>query len=367
MLFKVVLLTGIPAVFFLLTRKFLTHKWDTATARRRIFPVGTKKRSHSSPQVNWHPRLKIQKQADGFVDGRNIENSLSVEHGYYTTLTGVKLFWQSHRPKRLEDVTHIVVNCHGYGDHCDYGVRQTALTLAALNSAWVFSYDMPGHGRSDGLWALIDDWRNMILQVAELVECCFLPKTDELQKPVFCWGESLGGAVAIHLCMCRPEIFKGVVLSSPMCGIADDIKPPELVVKALIFLSSFAGTLPITPAKDQSPLVWKDPNDYHSIVLGPQQNFLNYRMKARLATARELLRGSTEIIERASTEMKTPFLIIHGDSDYVCPIEMSRKFHRNALVEDKMLKEVSGGWHAVFTSDIEKIYQDAFDWINKRI
>merc|ERR1719317_1844469 len=184
-------------------------------------------------------------------------------------------------------------------------VRQQAMTTAALNNAWAFTLDFPGHGRSDGLWGYIPDWALMIEQIAEVVQNVFLPKVEKTGKPVFCWGESQGGAVAIHLCMLRPKLFKGVVLVCPMCDIADDVKPPEIVVQALIFVSKFAGTLPVMPSNDHMKLVWKDSRFYDSVVVGPSKNKLSYKGKPRLATARELLRGSLEIIRRCETEMTT--------------------------------------------------------------
>jgi len=364
------LFSGLIFVFILITlcTKLTKLPFDRVEARRNAFPTMIHKRSHTAPQFGWHPALKIRKLPNGLFDDERVEKSLYAEQGYYTTRNNdVRIFWKSYRPKRLEDVTYAVFLCHGYGDHCDYQVRQYAMTHAALNKAWAFTLDCPGHGRSDGLWALIGDWAFMIKQIAEVLEKVFVPMVQQLGKPMFCWGESQGGAVAIHLCMYRPNLFKGAVIVCPMCDVADEVKPPPAVVNSLLLVSKFAGSLPVVPSKDHKPLIWKDPKMYDSIVNGPCRNKLNYTGKPRLATARELLRGSTEIIRRSETEMITPFLLIHGDSDYVCPIEKSREFYKKAAVDDKTFKTIAGAWHGVILEDPERIFGLVFNWINKRI
>jgi len=151
-----------------------------------------------------------------------------------------------------------------------------------------------------------------------------------------------------------------------MCDVADEVKPPPVLVNALILASKFAGSLPVVPSKDHRKLIWKNPKIYDSIVIGPCRNKLNYTGKPRLATARELLRGSTEIICRSEIEMTTPFLLIHGDSDYVCPIEKSREFYKKAAVDDKTFENIAGAWHGVISEDPERIFELVFNWINKR-
>jgi len=348
--------------------KFLKFPLDTAEARRSAFPIVKIKRSHPSPQLGWHPELKLTKKSNGLVDDEKIENNLHVERGYYQTKDGgVKIFWQSHRPMKLEEVTNAVVALHGYGDHCDYGMRQLALAFATLNNSWVLTMDYPGHGRSDGLWGYIGDWELLIKQIAEVVDNVFRPQVEELQKPLFCFGGSQGGAVAICLCMSYSNMFKGLVLSSPMCDVSDEVKPSQPLITLLECVSRVAGSLPLTPSEDHSKLIWKDPQEYQSFQLGDNRNKLGYSGKPRLATARALLRGIEEITSRSTSDMKTPFLLIHGDNDYVCPIEKSIEFYNTVSVEDKTLEVVRGGWHAVFSHDRAKIYNLIFSWINGRL
>jgi len=357
--------------FFILWKKFLKLPLDSADTRRKVYPTTSSKRSHPTPQTCWHSRLKIQKKLDGTVDDGRLEKSLNYEKGYYTTWRrgSTKIFWQSWRPKRLDKVTHGLIICHGYGDHCDYGERQKALTFAALNEAWVFSFDIPGHGRSDGLWGYISDWKLMIAQIAEVIEEVFFTQLSKLDRPTFCFGTSQGGAIAIHLCMQRPELFKGLVLACPMCDIADEVKPPASLTNILVFLSKFGGKLPVMPITDHRKLICKNPEEYERQRVGPHRNLLSYSGKPRMATARELLFASLETIDRAAVDLRTPFLIVHGDCDYVCPIEKSKEFYEKAGVKDKTFKEIPGGWHFLFDPihDSEKIWELFFSWINERI
>ena len=42
------------------------------------------------------------------------------------------------------------------------------------------------------------------------------------------------------------------------------------------------------------------------------------------------------------SDVRVPFLVLHGDSDGLCNIEGSRLLKRDAMVEDKELVEFSG-------------------------
>lgn len=352
-------------------RKFLKLKLDTAEVRRKVFPpMLAGKRSHPSPQTCWHPALKISKNLDGSVDDVSLERRLDYKRGFYHAKRGgVKIFWQSWRPKTLEKVSHGMVVCHGYGDHSDYGERQKSMTFALLNNAWVFTFDYPGHGRSDGLWGLISDWKLLIAQIAETIEEVFLPKLSAIKKPLFCLGTSQGGAAAIHLCMYRPKLFRGLLLLCPMCDVADEVKPSAVVTNALVFFSKIAGKLPVSPVRDFTILIFKNPKEYELQKVGPYRNLLCYSGKPRLATSRELLFASIEIIQRAALDFRTPFLLVHGDCDQVCPIEKSKEFYEKAGVEDKTFEEISGGWHFLFDPihNPERTYGLMFNWINQRI
>jgi len=341
---------------------FLSFEHDSAEARRTAFP--TKQREHPTPQVGWHPDLKI-KEADGIVDAMCLEDSLQVKQGYYKLKSeNVKIFYRSYRPSNIRDVSHGIVLCHGYTDHLDYTIRQVALTMATLNSAHVFTFDIPGHGRSDGLWCLINDWNHMVKQIAEMVETIFCKEMRDNGKPVFCWGYSQGGALAIHLCMSHQYLFKGAILLSPMCEVA--AKPGPWLEGLLNAISYIAGSFPLVPTSDNSINVWKDPKIHHSFKLGPHKNLLAYPGNPRFATARELLLACNEIGRRAKNEMKTPFLILHGTDDKVCPQKASKQFHKTAPVKDKTFISLPGVWHGLLTENIVQHYKYQFDWINRR-
>jgi len=103
------------------------------------------------------------------------------------------------------------------------------------------------------------------------------------------------------------------------------------------------------------------------LYLESHRDRLGYTGVTRLATAREILQASLETINRAVTEMKTQFILFHGDNDYLCPIKKSRQFFEAALVQDKTFENISGGWHGLSQSDMERVFKMIFIWTNKRI
>jgi len=357
---------AIIVVPVILKRYVFRNPLDTGEARRKAFPADRK--SHPMPQLGWHPKMILNKAPGGVVEFDEVEKGLHIEHGFYTTRRDhTKIFWRSYRPVRIEDVSHGIVLIHGYGNHMDFTIRQTALTLAKLNNAYVFSPDLPGHGRSDGLWSLIEDWSLLVSQVAEFVKFSVSPRLKEIEKPLIGFGQSMGGALTITMTMDYPGLFDGAILVAPMCDL-EAISPGKFLTYLLTTISNLGGGhLPLGPAVSFDGLQWKNPEFYKSFYRsGPHINYLGYLARPRLATCKQTICAVEGIERRASKEMTTPFIILHGDSDRICSLNGSKRLYKNAKVRDKTLQVLPGWYHGVLEENVEEHFKYIFDWINER-
>ncbi|CAI7771001.1 unnamed protein product, partial [Closterium sp. NIES-54] len=207
---------------------------------------------------------------------------------YYRNSRGIEIFTKRWQP--LDGVVKgIVVYCHGYGDTCTYHFDAVAVSMAQQQYL-VYGMDYEGHGCSQGLHAYIPRFDTIIDDVVEFTDA--LRASPALSSlPVFLYGESMGGAVAIKTHWRRPDAFRGAVLLSPMCKIAEELMPPPMVVSAFLALSSIIPKVKMVPGKDISDIGMRDLANRKRA----KDNPMSIRGPARVGTAVSLLRTTQEI------------------------------------------------------------------------
>ena len=160
---------------------------------------------------------------------------------------------------KTKDIKAIILICHGFGYHSSGFLSRLAISFAQLGYA-VVMLDYYGHGRSDGLHALVssvDDIANDLLDHLDNV----ITSSSELlkNKKIFVYGESLGGAVAFKICTNTSNSkysIQGVILQSPMIKISDKLKPPEFVVRLFKLIRGIIPYAPIGNILDTFKLIY---------------------------------------------------------------------------------------------------------------
>lgn len=118
---------------------------------------------------------------------------------------------------------------------------------------------------------------------------------------------------------------------APMVKIAEDMKPPKLILHLAIMLARLLPKAPIAPSKNVLQLAFKRADRQIEAVANP----LSYRQKPRLGTALNVLKFCDELY--ASVEsLITPFMVLHGDEDKVTSCESSKDLYRKAGAADKV-------------------------------
>ena len=165
------------------------------------------------------------------------DSDVKVTQGYFrlkrATIAGApaggKLFYSMILPSHGR-VSSVVVFHHGYGDNCDFLIVNPMRAYAHLFDAAVISFDMPGHGRSDGLFVHVPDWFEFVSAAEEFVEDFAKPKCIELKGadsdpplPLIIQGVSMGGGVCATLAIQRPGACIDVKAncSASACTAAD--------------------------------------------------------------------------------------------------------------------------------------------------
>ncbi|MBV9232320.1 MAG: alpha/beta hydrolase [Chloroflexi bacterium] len=176
-----------------------------------------------------------------------------------------------------------LVLIHGYGVTGHIWQRMLPYLIQQHQ---VFIVDLPGHGHSPftGTWQL----REVAPLLAQWLQQMKLP-------PVALMGQSMGGAIAIHLTAYAPELVKRLVLVSA-AGIPFQARLPTLALRSVhSFFQRGNGSYPLELVQDvlrpRIRLLWQS-----------AQEIAHSDFRAELAT------------------ITVPTLIIWGERDVLIPI-----------------------------------------------
>ena len=234
--------------------------------------------------------------------------------GTFSGAGGVEIAWQGWTGE--EPARAVVVIAH---DLCEHGGRYANVVDSIVPQGYpVIAPDLPGHGRSGGERALIDD---IDAAAADLGTVIDQARADHAGVPVFLLGQGMGGALGIALALRRP--LDGLVLCAPM------LAPPST---SPVDATALSRDPEVVSAFESDPLV------HHGPIPEATVTALSEEIAALQAKANELT---------------VPFLLMHGYADRVVGPEESRAFHAAAGSDDKILVLWEGLFHEIFNEPAE--------------
>lgn len=297
---------------------------------------------------------------------------VDLEERYWVNDRGMCLLTSIMLPKDGAPIHAVLCFCHGYMDSTSFMKRIEYQRFVQAGIA-VAMIDFEGHGRSDGTNCLLPDW-DALVGDADAYFSEIAKSSRFAGKKVFLMGESMGGSVVFDLITRYNDRRKyaGAVLACPMCKVADDALPSPWVVKAFQFIAGPPGSMnlfsamPVAPNKSIPERSFKMKEKMNLSSWNPS----SYGRKARLATGRELL-NTTKRISKSFHLLDSPFLVLHGLSDYVTCPKMSEDLYRGAPSKDKGIKLYPGMFHNLTCGDTyentEMVFDDAISWVLKRV
>jgi acylglycerol lipase len=270
------------------------------------------------------------------------------EEGELEGVGGLRLFTQAWLPEG--EPSAVVVLAHGAGEHsgryAHVAERFTGEGLA------LHALDHRGHGRSEGRRAYIDRIANA---VADLEQVVGLSRERHPAAPLFLFGHSVGGCLAIDYALRHQERLDGLLLSAPVAALEVAAAATRLVGKLLSTLAPHVGVFGVDPE-----LVSRDPEVVRAYAEDPlvHHGKLPARTVGELATA-------VEGFPARVPELTLPLLVMHGTGDRIVPIAASLMVHDGALSEDKRLELYDGLYHEILNEPEQQlVMDDALGWIH---
>lgn len=271
--------------------------------------------------------------------------------GTFSGYKGLKLYYQGWQPSDCSQA--VVIMVHGLGAHSGLFSQAVQYQLALNNE--VYAFDMRGHGRSPGQRGHINSW-------AEYREDlnAFIKTVRQLRSgcPLFLWGHSLGGTVALEYALRYPDELQGLIVTAPALN---KIRLPKLKITTGLLLSRIAPRFSLKLGFKQAACD-RDPVICAALLEDPLRHEYG---SARLATE---FFSTVNWIQRNTSNLRVPLLTLHGLADEVTLPEATRAFFQQVTFPDKEYKEYPTQDHDVFVDlEYQTIFADFEKWLERHL
>ena len=273
-----------------------------------------------------------------------------MQHADFSWRTGtdqLKLFGQVWSP--IQEPIAVIALVHGMGEHSGR-YRRLAEFFTSHNIA-VITFDQRGHGKSEGKKGHITHFNQLLEGIDELVERANLRFK---QKPVFLYGHSMGGNVALNYALKKPSTIKGVIATGPWLRLAFD--PPAIQLKLANIMRN------LYPGFSQGSNLKTEHLSHDPAVVEAynKDKYVHDRITASFFA--NLYSSGLYALQHAN-ELKIPALIMHGGDDKITSQPASAEFAKKANLVSEY-KEWPGMYHEIHNEpEKEQVFQHILDWI----
>lgn len=269
---------------------------------------------------------------------------------FFTSSDNLKLYaqyWEATQPKA------IVVLVHGMGEHSNR--YQHVAESFCKNQYSFFSFDLRGHGKSEGKKGHTPTYERLMLDIDFAIE-----KAKEFlgDRPIILYGHSLGGNQVLNYLLRRNTHLLATIVSSPWIRLA--FEPPKIKVRLAKIMNTLYGAFTEKSELDASALS----SDAQVGIAYKKDPLVHEYVTARMFL--QCYEAGNYILEKAS-KFKAPLLLVHGDQDRLTSYIASTDLH--TLNKDAIdLRIWKDGYHELHNEVFKEEYiQYLIDWCNRQV
>lgn len=280
------------------------------------------------------------------------------EEKYFRNPKGLLVhFRQLAQPAASQDLKGVVIFVHGYAEHLDYYEAVAEKVSSRLGLAG-YGLDHVGHGASEGE-------RCYVVSLKELADDVFFLATKLKRRypdlPLFIYGHSMGGAIAIITAQMGQEedknLFKAAFLEAPLIRV--DQRSGAPIMRTLARLINFMPKLRVPgTGLDREKLT-------HNNTLRERWS-RDKKMcggPVYVGTGNAILDGE-EYIDSVVEKVEWPFMVVTGDDDVACDHNGAINFHSRASSKQKRIRIYPNQRHTL-KHDIPDVAEDCIQWFQQ--
>ena len=275
------------------------------------------------------------------------------EEGFLNENSDRRIYYQCWLPEGNLKAVLLVV--HGLAEHC--GRYMNLVNRFVPLGYGVYTFDLPGHGKSYGKRVFINRFEDYIQTLA-----VFRDKVQTLhdEAPLFLVGHSMGSLVSTVFLAKHQEGFAGAVLSG-----SGAVKVPDNISSATIFAGKIFSVL-----MPKIGLIGLDVNGVSrdpSVVKAYVEDPLVHTGKTTARLAAEILRAMQSIPKMAA-QISLPILMIQGGADRLVDPEGAKMLFETVQSPDKTIKIYEGLYHEIFNEpERDQVLADVEGWLESHL
>jgi len=255
--------------------------------------------------------------------------------------------WTTENPKA------VICLVHGLGEHIN---RYNHVGQAFTNAGYALQgFDLRGHGLSGGQRGHVPSYESLLDDIGD-----FLADAQKRYPglPLFLYGHSLGGNLAINYALRFPANLNGLIATSPLLKLAFEPAPAQLTLAKVMnnIVPSFSQ-----PSGLEQAAISRDPEIVRAYAADP---LVHDKITARLFTV--LHASGLWALEHAAG-LKVPTLLMHGSADRLTSPEASKEFARTA--GSIVTLRIWDGFYHELHNEPEKaaVLKVMIDWLNEHL
>jgi alpha-beta hydrolase superfamily lysophospholipase len=289
---------------------------------------------------------------------KHTSSSIIRHEGHFNGHNGLELFFQSWSAANGDPKPRgTLVITHGQGEHSDC-YNHTAESLVKMG--WnVYSWDLRGHGRSQGKRGYVGDFNDYCLDLGYLLR--HLKATGKLDQPFALIGHSMGGLITLRHLLDEerhtpvPIAFS---LSSPLLGVA--LKVPAVKDAAARVLNRLLPSVTLYNEIKYENLT-RDPEFLQKY---PSDNLRHDKISSGVYLG---FMAAIEYVNHHADRLRIPVLVQVAGSDKIVSAQATKDFFPLIGAEDKKLIVYDDCYHEIFNDlEREKVLQDLVEFLREK-
>jgi alpha-beta hydrolase superfamily lysophospholipase len=250
----------------------------------------------------------------------------------------------------------VVVIAHGLAEHSGrYDHTASAFANAGLT---VYAADHRGHGKSPGRRVHVASFEEFRADARAGLD---LAHAEHPRLPLFLLGHSQGGLVAATLALRQPQGLAGLVLTSPLLGIAVRSRPSPVKAALGQILASFWPQALL--ASDVDPaLLSRDPSVGAAYAADP---LVSHAVSA--GWYRALQEALADVDERAPS-LQVPTLVLYAGADALVDPEATARWAARTPPGRVEAFRYDSLYHEILNApEKEQVWRRIEEWILGRV
>jgi alpha-beta hydrolase superfamily lysophospholipase len=272
--------------------------------------------------------------------------------GKFTGRNNFSLYRQAWLPDGIPVAILVVV--HGIAEHSS---RYTNLVNYFVPKGYaVYSFDLRGHGKSDGTRSYIEHFSYYLDDVKTF---CDLVGAENKNAKIFMVGHSMGSTIAIDYAIQHQNELKGLIVSGTTLKAGSSVnKASILMAEILSVLMPKMGVMAL-----DTDLLCRD----KAVVAAYVNDPLVYTGKLRARWGIELMKTMTKL-QSGMSELTLPILIMQGTQDRISDPSSSQMLFDGVSSKDKTMKLYEGFYHEIFNDpERQQVFSDMETWLKLHV